>query len=294
MHASSTQVRSQSEPNPNLNAAVLIATEAKSAGNALFEANSFPGAIVEYTKGINELLSVLQHPIGNLLSVLYTNRAACFMGLSTPQLDRALEDCKAGHIADPEYVKPLYRQSLIYEKLAGQKLAAHADGFMDDYNEALTALKYILRIDAKNRTALAGASRIREIMQTQEKVMGTPFPYLDSLAAGKSSNILLDLRKAVGLFLKTKLYRGQCVEQRLPNLLFRLLNDETKHEDEKFMVGVASGLTSVMRVIREDGLRLYPLSFFHRLNGAAAGHVPRARAVQREARRAGGLHPSLR
>eukprot|EP00742_Colponemidia_sp_Colp-10_P024525 GILJ01029449.1.p1 GENE.GILJ01029449.1~~GILJ01029449.1.p1 ORF type:complete len:366 (+),score=44.34 GILJ01029449.1:65-1162(+) len=70
----------------------------KAKANTLYQNKDYKGAIKLYTTAI---------AINPLQAVLYSNRAAAYLGLSSAS--SALQDCRAAMMLDPSYAKPVYR-----------------------------------------------------------------------------------------------------------------------------------------------------------------------------------------
>ncbi|KAK1331949.1 hypothetical protein QTO34_007626 [Cnephaeus nilssonii] len=120
----------------------------KSQGNELFQTGQFAEAALKYSAAIAQL-----EPAGSGspadLSVLYSNRAACY--LKEGNCGGCIEDCNRALELHPFSVKPLLRRAMAYETL-------------EKYQKAYVDYKTVLQIDCGIQIANDSINRITRIL----------------------------------------------------------------------------------------------------------------------------------
>ncbi|XP_004431345.1 PREDICTED: sperm-associated antigen 1 [Ceratotherium simum simum] len=120
----------------------------KSQGNELFKSGQFAEAAVRYSAAIAQL-----EPAGSGsaddLSVLYSNRAACY--LKEGNCSGCIQDCNRALELHPFSIKPLLRRAMAYETL-------------EQYQKAYVDYKTVLQIDCGIQLANDSVNRITRIL----------------------------------------------------------------------------------------------------------------------------------
>ncbi|XP_027966128.1 sperm-associated antigen 1 [Eumetopias jubatus] len=129
-------------------AATLGPADLKSQGNELFKSGQFAEAALKYSAAIAQL-----EPAGSGsaddLSVLYSNRAACY--LKEGNCSGCIQDCNRALELHPFSVKPLLRRAMAYETL-------------EQYQKAYVDYKIVLQIDCRIQLANDSINRITRIL----------------------------------------------------------------------------------------------------------------------------------
>ncbi|XP_077990089.1 sperm-associated antigen 1-like [Glandiceps talaboti] len=121
----------------------------KNHGNELYKAGQYGEAIERYSKAIGKLKPERALHAVNL-SVLYSNRAACYSKTGDCRL--CIQDCSEALDLYPQSSKPLMRRAMAYETL-------------EKYRNAYTDYQTIFEMEPSNTVAQTGASRIARILQ---------------------------------------------------------------------------------------------------------------------------------
>lgn len=120
----------------------------KSRGNELFRGGQFAEAAVQYSGAIAQL-----EPTGSEnadeLSILYSNRAACY--LKEGNCRGCIQDCDRALELQPFAVKPLLRRAMAYETL-------------EQYRSAYVDYITVLKIDCRIQLASDSVNRITRIL----------------------------------------------------------------------------------------------------------------------------------
>lgn len=103
-----------------------LATEHKDAGNALFKAGDFPGAIKEFDEGLR------RDPVNK---AIYSNRAATYIKLMEPVA--GLKDAEKAIALDSKFCKAWARKGTCHH-------------LMKEYHKAMSAFETGLKIDPTN------------------------------------------------------------------------------------------------------------------------------------------------
>lgn len=112
-----------------------LATEHKDAGNALFKAGDFPGAIKEFNEGLK------RDPVNK---AIYSNRAAAYIKLMEPVA--GLKDAEKAIELDKTFCKAWARKGTCHH-------------LMKEYHKAMSAFEQGLKIDPMNEECKVGHSK---------------------------------------------------------------------------------------------------------------------------------------
>ncbi|KAM5313673.1 sperm-associated antigen 1 isoform 4-T4 [Glossophaga mutica] len=120
----------------------------KSQGNELFKAGQFAEAALKYSAAIAQLETAGSGSADDL-SILYSNRAACY--LKEGNCSGCIQDCDRALELHPFSVKPLLRRAMAYETL-------------EQYQKAYVDYKTVLQIDCGIQIANDSINRITRIL----------------------------------------------------------------------------------------------------------------------------------
>uniref|UniRef100_A0A8C6XHS2 Sperm associated antigen 1 n=1 Tax=Naja naja TaxID=35670 RepID=A0A8C6XHS2_NAJNA len=118
------------------------AAKLKTEGNELFKNGQFGEAMLKYSRAIENVLRI-QTPED--LSILYSNRAACY--LKEGNCADCIQDCNSALELHPYSIKPLLRRAMAYES-------------MERYQQAYVDYKTLLQIDSGIQVANDSVNRI--------------------------------------------------------------------------------------------------------------------------------------
>ncbi|XP_074056722.1 sperm-associated antigen 1 isoform X2 [Macrotis lagotis] len=149
--SSGAQEVSSPAPSP-LPLAATTATDLKSQGNELFKNGQFGEAGLKYSQAM-EKLQALGSENSDELSVLYSNRAACY--LKEGNCNGCIEDCNRALELHPFSIKPLLRRAVAYET-------------MEQYRKAYVDYKTVLQIDNRIPAANDSINRITRTLIDQD------------------------------------------------------------------------------------------------------------------------------
>ncbi len=138
----------------------------KDEGNEFFKLKNFNESIICYTKGLNtvDVINVIADEYNNLISLLYSNRSACYLALN--EFKKAKLDAEMSIFHDNNNIKSYYRlgKALQEQKEYTKALKIVNDGIVKetelnlkigDKLTALEELKNVLtKIKSKNDTLL--------------------------------------------------------------------------------------------------------------------------------------------
>uniref|UniRef100_A0A5F8G410 Sperm-associated antigen 1 n=1 Tax=Monodelphis domestica TaxID=13616 RepID=A0A5F8G410_MONDO len=114
------------------------AADLKSEGNELFKNGQFGEAVLKYSEAIEKLQANLGSESADELSILYSNRAACY--LKEGNCSGCVEDCNRALELHPFSIKPLLRRAMAYETT-------------EQYRKAYVDYKTVLQIDNRIQSA---------------------------------------------------------------------------------------------------------------------------------------------
>ncbi|XP_011787349.1 PREDICTED: sperm-associated antigen 1 [Colobus angolensis palliatus] len=120
----------------------------KSQGNELFRSGQFAEAAGKYSAAI-ALLEPAGSEIADDLSILYSNRAACY--LKEGNCSGCIQDCNRALELHPFSMKPLLRRAMAYETL-------------EQYGKAYVDYKTVLQIDCGLQLANDSVNRLSRIL----------------------------------------------------------------------------------------------------------------------------------
>uniref|UniRef100_A0A2K6BAI0 Sperm-associated antigen 1 n=1 Tax=Macaca nemestrina TaxID=9545 RepID=A0A2K6BAI0_MACNE len=120
----------------------------KSQGNELFRSGQFAEAASKYSAAI-ALLEPAGSEIADDLSILYSNRAACY--LKGGNCSGCIQDCNRALELHPFSMKPLLRRAMAYETL-------------EQYGKAYVDYKTVLQIDCGLQLANDSVNRLSRIL----------------------------------------------------------------------------------------------------------------------------------
>ncbi|XP_066122048.1 sperm-associated antigen 1 isoform X1 [Saccopteryx bilineata] len=124
----------------------------KSEGNELFKTGQFAEAALKYSAAIAQLERAGSGS-GDDLSVLYSNRAACY--LKEGNCSGCIQDCNRALELHPFSLKPLLRRAMAYETL-------------EQYQKAYVDYKTVLQIDCGIHIANDSINRITRILMDMD------------------------------------------------------------------------------------------------------------------------------
>ncbi|XP_054241447.1 sperm-associated antigen 1 [Indicator indicator] len=128
------------------------AAKLKSEGNELFKSGQFGEAVLKYSEAIEYVTGLgEQSPDG--LSILYSNRAACY--LKEGNCSDCIQDCNRALELQPFSLKPLLRRAMANESL-------------ERYQQAYIDYKTVLQIDSSIQAANDSADRITKTLIDQD------------------------------------------------------------------------------------------------------------------------------
>ncbi|XP_034466389.1 sperm-associated antigen 1-like isoform X1 [Hippoglossus hippoglossus] len=124
----------------------------KNEGNLLFKNGQFSDALDKYSQAIQGYSdSGIDSPED--LSILYSNRAACYLKDGNSQ--ECIQDCTRALELQPFFLKPLLRRAMAYESL-------------ERYRKAYVDYKTVLQIDISVQAAHDSANRITRLLIDQD------------------------------------------------------------------------------------------------------------------------------
>ncbi|XP_037985141.1 sperm-associated antigen 1 isoform X2 [Motacilla alba alba] len=128
------------------------AAKLKSEGNELFKSGQFGEAVLKYSEAI-EYVAGLGEQSPDDLSILYSNRAACY--LKEGNCGDCIQDCNRALELQPFSLKPLLRRAMANES-------------MERYRQAYIDYKTVLQIDSSIQAANDSANRITKTLIDQD------------------------------------------------------------------------------------------------------------------------------
>ncbi|XP_039562254.1 sperm-associated antigen 1 [Passer montanus] len=128
------------------------AAKLKSEGNELFKSGQFGAAVLKYSEAI-EYVAGLGEQSPDDLSILYSNRAACY--LKEGNCSDCIQDCNRALELQPFSLKPLLRRAMANES-------------MERYRQAYIDYKTVLQIDSSIQAAHDSANRITKTLIDQD------------------------------------------------------------------------------------------------------------------------------
>ncbi|XP_032843820.2 sperm-associated antigen 1 isoform X2 [Tyto alba] len=128
------------------------AAKLKSEGNELFKSGQFGEAVLKYSEAIEYVIG-LGEQIPDDLSILYSNRAACY--LKEGNCSDCVQDCNRALELQPFSLKPLLRRAMANES-------------MERYRQAYIDYKIVLQIDSSIQAANDSANRITKTLIDQD------------------------------------------------------------------------------------------------------------------------------
>uniref|UniRef100_A0A8C0F3P8 Sperm associated antigen 1 n=1 Tax=Bubo bubo TaxID=30461 RepID=A0A8C0F3P8_BUBBB len=128
------------------------AAKLKGEGNELFKSGQFGEAVLKYSEAI-EYVTGLGEQSPDDLSILYSNRAACY--LKEGNCSDCIHDCNRALELQPFSLKPLLRRAMANES-------------MERYRQAYIDYKTVLQIDSSIQAANDSANRITKTLIDQD------------------------------------------------------------------------------------------------------------------------------
>uniref|UniRef100_A0A8B9N7J4 Sperm associated antigen 1 n=1 Tax=Accipiter nisus TaxID=211598 RepID=A0A8B9N7J4_9AVES len=124
------------------------AAKLKSEGNELFKSGQFGEAVLKYSEAIEYVIGLGEQSPDDL-SILYSNRAACY--LKEGNCADCIQDCNRALELQPFSLKPLLRRAMANES-------------MERYRQAYIDYKTVLQIDSSIQAANDSANRITKTL----------------------------------------------------------------------------------------------------------------------------------
>ncbi|XP_064010086.1 sperm-associated antigen 1 [Pogoniulus pusillus] len=128
------------------------AAKLKSEGNDLFKSGQFGEAVLKYSEAIEYVTGLGEQSPADL-SILYSNRAACY--LKEGNCSDCIQDCNRALELQPFSLKPLLRRAMACESL-------------ERYHQAYVDYKTVLQIDSSIQAASDSANRITKTLIDQD------------------------------------------------------------------------------------------------------------------------------
>ncbi|XP_040441520.1 sperm-associated antigen 1 isoform X1 [Falco naumanni] len=128
------------------------AAKLKSEGNELFKSGQFGEAVLRYSEAIEYVIGLGEQSPDDL-SILYSNRAACY--LKEGNCSDCIQDCNRALELQPFSLKPLLRRAMANES-------------MERYRQAYIDYKTVLQIDSSIQAANDSANRITKTLIDQD------------------------------------------------------------------------------------------------------------------------------
>ncbi|XP_050748651.1 sperm-associated antigen 1 [Gymnogyps californianus] len=128
------------------------AAKLKSEGNELFKSGQFGEAVLKYSEAIEYVIGLGEQSPDDL-SILYSNRAACY--LKEGNCSDCIQDCNRALELQPFSLKPLLRRAMANES-------------MERYRQAYVDYKTVLQIDSGIQAANDSANRITKTLIDQD------------------------------------------------------------------------------------------------------------------------------
>ncbi|KAM6281025.1 sperm-associated antigen 1 isoform 2-T2 [Porphyrio hochstetteri] len=128
------------------------AAKLKSEGNELFKSGQFGEAVIKYSEAIEYVIGLGEQSPDDL-SILYSNRAACY--LKEGSCSDCIQDCDRALELRPFSLKPLLRRAMANESL-------------ERYRQAYIDYKTVLQIDSSIQAANDSANRITKTLIDQD------------------------------------------------------------------------------------------------------------------------------
>ncbi|PKK34413.1 sperm associated antigen 1 [Columba livia] len=129
-----------------------LAAKLKSEGNELFKSGQFGEAVLKYSEAIEYVIGLGEQSPDDL-SILYSNRAACY--LKEGNCSDCIQDCNRALELQPFSLKPLLRRAMAHES-------------MERYRQAYIDYKTVLQIDSSIQAANDSANRITKTLIDQD------------------------------------------------------------------------------------------------------------------------------
>ncbi|EMP28820.1 Sperm-associated antigen 1 [Chelonia mydas] len=124
----------------------------KSEGNELFKNGQFGEAVLRYSEAIENVINLGVQSRDDL-SILYSNRAACY--LKEGNCSDCIQDCNRALELHPFSLKPLLRRATAYESI-------------ERYRQAYVDYKMVLQIDSGIQAANDSVNRITRTLIAQD------------------------------------------------------------------------------------------------------------------------------
>ncbi|XP_043363446.1 sperm-associated antigen 1 isoform X3 [Dermochelys coriacea] len=124
----------------------------KSEGNELFKNGQFGEAVLRYSEAIENVINLGVQSRDDL-SILYSNRAACY--LKEGNCSDCIQDCNRALELHPFSLKPLLRRATAYESI-------------EQYRKAYVDYKMVLQIDSGIQAANDSVNRITRTLIAQD------------------------------------------------------------------------------------------------------------------------------
>ncbi|KFV07123.1 Sperm-associated antigen 1, partial [Tauraco erythrolophus] len=128
------------------------AAKLKTEGNELFKSGQFGEAVLKYSEAIEYVIGLGEQSPDDL-SILYSNRAACY--LKEGNCNDCIQDCNRALELQPFSLKPLLRRAMANES-------------MERYRQAYIDYKTVLQIDSSIQAANDSANRITKTLIDQD------------------------------------------------------------------------------------------------------------------------------
>uniref|UniRef100_A0A8C4W9D0 Mitochondrial import receptor subunit TOM34 n=1 Tax=Gopherus evgoodei TaxID=1825980 RepID=A0A8C4W9D0_9SAUR len=201
------------------------AAKLKSEGNEYFKNGQFGEAVLRYSEAIENVIN-LGVQSGDDLSILYSNRAACY--LKEGNCSDCIQDCNRALELHPFSLKPLLRRAMAYES-------------MERYRQAYVDYKMVLQIDSGIQAANDSVNRITRTLIDQdgpswrEKLPPIPVVPVSAQLHKWDGGSLTSETKRKKIDVCSKVVQDVLLNSRKPSTGFTYLEKTLKNEGNEFV-----------------------------------------------------------
>lgn len=171
-----------------------MALELKDKGNDAYRAKEYAKAIILYS----EALAAVERKDVELLTTLYSNRAACTLQLKPLNLKSVLNDCNNALKLDERHVKSMYRKASALKKQILKIQVSDSNKAYEWVLEALKLLNDALKVAPKKmQTPLRrDATQLKQIEKELVEKLNS-LKYKLSMTVRKFASVPVDARSSL-------------------------------------------------------------------------------------------------